>query len=437
MSIPVPAVKPTLLLSFSFDESASTINYSQSIRSVNFKGTANNGYMISIRLADPALSLFDGMITQKYFPSAMVKPQWMKWQLLGKPDGVYPTSATKPQIGIIVGVKSLLESGDSVLEITAIDPITHALSTGDASGKAYKGNISDAIRQVVNDYGRNVAGQDPVVEVTNFAGSRDMVWHMYRQDPKTFISSLLDWSVSLTDTKTRFLIGIDGNKLSINEQGKMPTKRRGYYQKFSGPNTDTIISHKIFANNYVSTVDNKLLTQGAGSTNGFYLDNVNDPSENFTVVTDRTTNNKYVPRVANTKAFTKADSTVGKNIPYAGSTAIMAIPELLSNGEIGVPYENYIDGRARNQYYKVANNGLRMVLRVFGHGEYSDTIGLGADTAFVAMQNMSTTSDISYFWNTGAWIVDGFHHIMTINSWYTDLNLLRLESNASGRKVGV
>ncbi len=420
---------------FSFDPAANQ-DYTSFIRSVDFKGTVNNGYMICVRLVDPGLTFFDGMISNKYFPASMVAPQWMKWQLLGTLDGVYPESATNPQVGIIVGVKSLFERGDSVLEITAIDPITHALTTGDAGGRAYRGNIAEVITNVVSDFGRPVAGKSPEVDVTNFSGSDDMSWHMYRQDPKTFISSLLDWSVSLTDTKTRFLIGIDGNKLSIQEQGKMPTKRRGYYQKHMAQG-DTIYDHKIFANNYVSTVDNKLVTQGAASTNGFYLDRVNDPSETFTVVSDRTTQNKYVPKVAVTRSFAKANSTPGKTTPYSGSTTVMAIPELLATGEMGIPYENYIDGKARNEYFKVANNGLRMILRVFGHGEYYNTMGLGADTVFVAMQNMSTSTELSYFWNTGAWIVEGFHHKLTNDNWYTDLNLLRLEQNASGRKVGV
>lgn len=392
--------------------------------------------MIVVRLIDAGLALFDGLITKYYFPAAMVNPQWMKWQLLGSPDGVHPINATKPQVGIIVGVKSIYEKGEAILEITAIDPITHSLTTGDSSGKGYRGNIASVIRQVVNDYGKEVAGKLPEVTVTNFAGSDDMTWHMYRQDPKSFISSLLDWSVSLTDTKTRFLIGIDGNKLSIQEQAKVDSVRRGYYRKNSSAG-DTIIDHQVFANNIVSTVDSKLITQGAASTNGYYLDKVVDSGENFVVVSDRTTSNKYVPKVSKTRAFTKAVSSAGKTAPKAGTTTVMAIPELLSNGEIGVPYENYIDGRARNEYYRVANNGLRMVLKVFGHGEYSDTMGLGADTVFVTLQNATPSIDVSYYWTTGAWIVDGFHHKLTQGKWHTDLNLIRFEHDATGKKVGV
>ena len=67
--------------------------------------------MIVVRLIDAGLALFDGLITKYYFPAAMVNPQWMKWQLLGSPDGVHPINATKPQVGIIVGVKSIYEKG--------------------------------------------------------------------------------------------------------------------------------------------------------------------------------------------------------------------------------------------------------------------------------------------------------------------------------------
>jgi hypothetical protein len=432
---PIFAVKPTLRLFFSFEANFRS-DFSDYVHRVDFKGIANGGYMFSAQLYDPALSFFDDLVKKSYFEAAMKSPQWVKFQLASYAEGQHPESATKQQYGIILSMRSIMDSGIPLLEMIAVDPITHALTMGDSSGGAYKGTIDKVITQVINDYGNVVDGKPPTIDVAKFAGSEDMAWHMHRQDPKSFITSLLEWSSGLTESKTQLLIGIDGNNLSIKEQAKMQEKRRGYYTKF-GTAEDNILEHKIIANSFISAVQTKMTTNGASSANGFYIDHKADAAENFAVVSDRTTQNKYVPRISSEKGFSKAASYPGSTRPYAGSSAVSAIPELLSTGEFGVPYQNYIDGRARNQYYNLSNNGLQMLLTVFGHGEYSDTIGLGADTVFVELQNISKTYERSHFWSTGCWIVRGFHHRLTKSLWTTDLLLTRLEYDATGRKVGV
>ena len=435
MSKPIPATKPTLRLSFSFDTTRDP-DYTGFVHEVNFKGIVNGGYLFSARLYDPALSLFDDLVEQRYFVESLKGPQWLKFQLAGSIEGEFPSSATRPQYGMIVAMRSILESSGSFLEIIAIDPITYGLTMGDASGGAYKGTIDGVIRQLLDDYGITINGQRPSVDVTRFAGSDEVTWNMYRQDPKSFLVSLLEWSSGLTESKTQLLMGVDGNNLVIKEQAKIQERRRGYYMKYSAED-DNIIEHKILANNLISAVDTKMITSGASSTAGSYLDHKQDFGENYLVVSDKTTTNKYVPRISRERGFTKANAQPGNGKPFTGSSIVGTIPELLSNGEIGVPYQYYIDGRARNTFYNVSNGGLKMLLTVFGHGEYSDTIGLGADTVFVQLNNMANNSTRGYFWSTGFWIVRGFHHRLTKSYWVTDLLLTRLEHDAEGRKVGV
>lgn len=401
--------------------------------SLDFKGMANTGYMAVLRLTDPNLQIFDQLTRFGFFKRGRVNPLSFNFQILASEDGVYPESATKVQVATIVGFKSVVADGPTnQIEIVAVDPVTFALSRGYASGGVLVGSVDQVIK--------NIMPADIKLDIVKFKGNSQMNHYLMRQEPKAFILSLLDWASSLTESGSQILVGMDGTFLQIKDQQSIVSRQRGYYRRFGGDNDgsiDTIVEHQIVANNALSIYDGKLTTYSASGISGFYIDQANDPGEAYTVVDDDNTN-KYVPKVDESRSFTKPLTGPGGAVsPTVGYTAIPAIPELFSGGEVGIEYQKYMYGRALSLYQGLSTSLIKMRMRVFGHGEFSDTIGLGADTIFVQMRRPAAEANESYMWVSGNWLVYGFHHRVSVGSWLTDLMCARLDHDAYGKRVGV
>jgi hypothetical protein len=116
-------------------------------------------------------------------------------------------------------------------------------------------------------------------------------------------------------------------------------------------------------------------------------------------------------------------------------TSIKAMPEMYSGGEVGVPYQDYLDGKARAYYYGLLNNELKGVITVPGDGEFADTKGLGVDTVYIRWTVPPNTGEGPY-WANGNWCVYGFRHSFKVSKgWLTDIYISRWDSNATGKQV--
>lgn len=427
-SIPKAEARPQVELIF---PTLLNRNFGLQFKKFEFQGMLNGGYTIRATIFDSHFNLqrelIDGGYLSKSRSETLIIKFKIKWGA-GKPT--VPEKATKYQIAHIVSLKAMGESADKAeLEFIAIDPPSWYLNTGNGSGKIYTGSVKTTIEQVVKEYAPDID-----IEVSETIDSTNNKWAMMRQDPKTFIGSLLDWSSSITKNKTQWIVVSDGNRLEIKEQAAIVSIPRAYYRFWDGKGIDTIKNWKFISDNALSIAETKLITQGLSTISGQYLDRTTDKNEKLVFAKDTTTQNKKIAKTKIDQAFTKPDDSEGQ----IGWTAIPAVPEIYSAGDLGIRYDQYIDGRPRGIFLNLTNNLMKLKLTVIGHGEWSSCKGLGTDTVFIKWMSASKDGeDTKKLWFlSGNWLVYGFHHRVKLGQWFTDLYLSRYDYDSIAEKVG-
>ena len=430
MNEPKPEAKPQIRIIFHMPGGVQT-DLGRFYSNFEFKAMLNGGYIIRANLYDAHFNIQSRLIKDGYFKESRTRPVIVEFQIKRGPDAVAPDGATKVQYAILL---SLQASGDGFdkanLEFIAMDPPSWYLNMGDAAGTVWKGRVDQVIRDVVKKYAPRVK-----VDVSKTIDSDQNRWWMMRQDPKTFISSLIDWSSSITRKKSQWIIASDGFKLSVREQADWVSRQRAYYRVLADQKSSTILNWEYLSDNALSVVQTKLLTQGATALSGNYLDRITDKSEKIVYVKDQRTSSKQIAKTTSEQSFTRPPDS---SPPLSGWTSVASIPEIYSAGELGLRYDEYIDGRPRGMWMNMVNNLLRVKLEVLGHGIWSDCMGLGVDTLFLRWtQGLSNDFDNSeHWWMTGNWIVYGFHHKVSRRGWYTDLYCARYDYNSDAVKVG-
>jgi len=266
---------------------------------------------------------------------------------------------------------------------------------------------------------------------------------MMRQDPKTFLSSLIDWSPSVTQNKTHWTISMDGGRdfgdngsINIKEQAELVSQQRAFYRYWEGEGHNTVRDWEFLSNNALSITEAKIITQGLSAISGQYLDRITDKNEEFLFAKDSSTPSKKIASVRKEGATTRPDDSPGAGPQKIGWTSINAIPEH-NAGDLGIKYNEYIDGRPRGMFLNLLNSLFRMKLTVMGHGEWSNVKGLGIDTVYLKWFNHPSSEDgETIYFLTGNWIVYGFHHKISRGTWNTDLYMARYDWDAIADKVG-
>lgn len=386
-----------------------------------FRAMMNGGYLIYGKLKDANFSVVRKLlIDAEYFKKS--RSQIFRCQFRIKWSG--SDNQTTYQSAYIISMRGLIDTADSAdLEFVAIDPPSWYLNTGDCFNGAFKGKVSQVIEQVISRY-----APDIVVNVSETADSQHNYHYMMGMDPKTFITSLIDWSSSLTNKRTQWIIAMDDTYMQIQEQAELPSKNVGFYVgPHAGRDAPTIRQTELLANNALSATNTKIITNGISAVSGQYLDVTSDFDESRVVVKDSNTSNKYKAKVGPDRAFTKPGDG---GPPTTGYTQIQSIPEL-SGGELGIPYEQYIDGRARSLWLNMTNMVMRCRFRVIGHGVFSSGIGLGVDTITVQWLD----AEFEPYFLSGNWIVYGFEHIYALSNWVTDIYCARFDYDAAAKAV--
>lgn len=405
-------------------------------KKIEFKAMLNGGYIVKALLGDPNFSLLDSLIEQGYLQKSRTKVLKIKFKLKAGPnEQEVPEKATKYQTAHIISLRALGDRSDrGLLEFIGIDPPSWYLNTGDGSGQIITGNVQTAIRKIVEQYAPNIK-----LDITETVDSKQNKWSMYRQDPKTFIGSLLDWSSSVTKNKTNWLISSDGDELNIQEQAAIKSKPRAFYRFWDGSGNDTIMDWELISNNALSLTNTKIITQGLSTTSGQYLDRISDRDEKMVFIKDANTKNKRIAKTDDTQSFSKPNDNIGSGPQEIGWTSVSAIPEIHSAGDMGLKYSEYIDGRPRGMYLDLVNSLMKLKVTVIGHGEWDSNVGLGVDTVFLKWMKLQRGSDDAsgtLWFLSGNWIIYGFHHRMTRGAWLTDLHLARFDHDAIAKRVG-
>lgn len=429
-SIPQSQARPIIRLEFEIGDLAGK-DWGHLFSRLEFKAMMNGGYIVRGQLGDSSLNLLSILVRNGYLEKSRSQILPIKFQIKASSVGEPPQTATKEQRAIVLSLNSYGGPADhAYLEFVAIDPASWFLNAGNASGKAYRGKVSDVIKSVVNEYAPDID-----LEISDTVDSnRNLYWPM-RQDPKTFISSLTDWSSSVTRNKTNWILGMDGNRLVIKEQAELISRQRAFYRFWKGEN-DTIMSWDMLADNALSIIETKLITQGLSTIAGQYLDPIIDEQEQFVFAKDTTTTNKKIAETTRKESFTKPDDSPGAGPQKVGWSSVAGIPEIYSAGDIGLEYEKYIDGRPRGIWLSLLNNVMRLKLTVLGHGEWAESTGLGCDTVFLKWFTEPDEEGSQLYFYNGNWLIYGFHHTITRAEWKTDLYLARYDWDSSSKKVG-
>lgn len=406
-----------------FDLGGEAIDAGKICVQFKFRAMMNGGYLIAGKLKDANFNIIRKLLVEvEYLKRA--RSQVFRCQFRLKWGAENQTLLQTAYIISLHGTGGIADSAD--LEFVGIDPPSWFLNIGDGSGAAYRGKVSEVLTQVVQQYAPTIT-----LDVSETIDSPHNRFWMMGQDPKTFISSLLDWSSSITRNKTQWIVANDDTFMQIKEQADIPSENVAFYVGPNrGPTGGSIRTWELIADNALSTTNTKVITNGMSVISGQYLDKESDPGEDKVVVKDKNTGRKYKAKTSAGKAFTKPGDS---DPPNVGFTQVSSVPEVYSAGELGVAYEKYVDGRARAMWLNMTNMVMRCVFKVIGHGVFYSGIGLGTNTFTVQWIDI----DGKPFFLAGNWIVYGFEHNYKPGDWTTDVYGARFDFDAAAQAVPV
>lgn len=429
-----------------------TVNLSRAVVKFEWKSMVNGGFIVRARLEDPYFALLEKYIegdsgllrSGRQHDNPTLVTFRMRWD----------TGYTGPKrVALVTDMQAI---GDRTysggFEFIAVDPVSYYINSGDASGKMYKGKIGGKggiIDQVIKEYAvKDISklGYSLEVEVGDTTDQENTYWQM-RQDPKTFIGSLLEWSSSLTKHKTSWIVAngqdtADYKKLKIEVKESHTSKLswpkdvtesgsiiegRPLVLRYGGPPQQPIgdiHSWSIVTNNFLSALNTKLVTSGISSISGEYLDTVVDTDEKFVSVKDDNTENKPNPKLKPQQAFKKPIND------ERGWSHVQFIPEF-NGGDLGVPYKEYISGRARKNYLDLLNLLMRIKVTVRGQPRLFDSTELGRTKVNLKWLKIQPVDGPQQRFTDGDWLMYGWHHRCSNTfGWETDVFLMRLDYDA-------
>ena len=328
----------------------------------------NGGYQVRAKLKDESWNILLPFV-KEYLEKGRKEPTPITW-IMTWSDPDIPKPETEKRTAYISSLKTTGSPAGGEIEFIAMDPPTYFLNTGNASGGAFrgsdlkggdaKGGIRKVVQQVINKYARG-RQQDEVqieLEMDDTDDSEEAIYYMMRQDPKTFIMSLLEWSPSLTEDQTNWLIASVDTKLVIKKQATLVGEEKfGVITVTDGPRGGTrhVREFEYLGDNYISNLQTKLVTQGISATSELYLDKEFDESINetpnrnsFAIVSDENTDKKKrtLDPSDTDKGFTKPEPILNGDIDdrealSTGGTSVMAVPEFTRRGrkQTGLPWK--------------------------------------------------------------------------------------------------
>jgi hypothetical protein len=235
----------------------------------------NHGYIIRATIQDPGWRRL-GKIATTYLRDGRKQPTkvvfGLKW-----PGTTGKNSDTGKHLAYMSELHAKGVEPTGSLEFIAIDPASYYLNAGDSSGKVYKGKVSDVIKKVVEEY--FIGGK---VEVSETTDSDQNQWWMMRQDPKTFIASLLEWSAGVTKQNTNWIVSSGGSletgpTIWIKEQAeRKPIDYGNFSLNVNTPSGNDITKIDFLSDNLISVFNKQLITGGISTTTEKYYDRMTD-----------------------------------------------------------------------------------------------------------------------------------------------------------------
>lgn len=408
-----------------------------------WRSFTNGGYIIRCKLQDPYWQILLSLIND-YLRKGRKEPTKVVFELSWPSSG-----STGKHLAFMADLDARgIQSGGG-LEFIAIDPPSYWLNAGDSAGSVYKGKVSDVMKKVVNDYfvGPNGPYGGGAVQVSETQDSNQGMWYMMRQDPKTFLGSMIDWASSITAKKTNYIVSSDGftdngpPSIWIKEQAeRQPANLGTFVVDRKTPAANDTYNFEFLSDNVISVFQKTLITSGMSAISERYLDrktgsppHTGQDSDCIVHVHDENTANKKKANIGPEQGFAKPGSPpTAKGKPHEWSTHVMAIPQH-NAGDVGLTYDKYIDGRARGLFLNMLNLVMRIKVRVTG--EPSRTLAVSHNLGVSKLTLLWSSGDNKPYFMGGDWLVYGFHHSVTRGEWHTDLYCARLDYDANAVPV--
>ena len=436
----IPQIKVSTDLVFKCQELFGDVDMGKNWVRYEYEAHINRPEIVRVAVLDPHHTIFD-VHMEKYFKQAIsLPPISMITQARWVPAHAGRALELTKKEHVITSIKDVpgeKGSDQTLLTFTGMSLPHYLLAAGDAGGYAYEGRVCDVIPQVCDRYSRDLFSTRFLSQTKDDKHNK---WWQNRMDPWSFVKSLLRWSTPLTKYKSRWIFWAETDKeeykaFEFFEQRADPSRHRATYwwgADPSRPGHGDIKGFEVVADNSCDTWRGKIVTSGISTLSGAYHDRVvHWPKKDVVFIDENRTRGKYTQTALTLKeGYTQPDTD--KPLEQAiGWTRAHSLPEL-SAGEMGLKYEDYIDGYARSEYYRGSPCLMRANFRVTGHYIWSESIGLGYDTIDIIWR---TQRDQLHFLH-GTWIVNGFKHIVTSAGWDTILYCQRTYANATGQKVG-
>lgn len=402
----------------------------------------NGGYIIKGRCIDSYYKILRNIATDFYLQEGRKTPTRVVFEITH--PGVPGENSTGKHVAYMteMAAKGLPTSG--YIEFIAVDPPSYWLNAGDSAGSVYEGRVDEVIKEVCKKYFVTPNTRDSgEVQVSKTKGSSKTKWWMMRQDPKTFIASLLEWSSGITEQGTNWIVSSGGSidskpTIYIKEQAaRSPVFLGEYFVNTTSPGATDVIDFEVLADNFISVFQKQIITSGLSTISEKYLDrkSVNPKStQESVIVNDEKTGQKKKTKIGPEQGFAKPRDVPGAvEKPYEWSSSWPSVPEIYSDASIGLNYGEYIDGKARKTFLDMLNLVMRIRLRCNGipNRKLADSHNLGVSKIKVICRD----PDHKIYFIDGDWLIYGFHHIVTRGAWTTDLYCARLDHDSNAKEV--
>ena len=382
---------------------------------LEWKAMVNNGYIVRARLSDPYYNLLKDITDKIYLRKARKEPIKVTFNFEWQGDEKEPNK-TEDRIAYMINLYGRGELEDGRLEFIAIDPPTWLLSRGKSDGKYYQGSVSDVIKKVCQENGVSK------VTVSKTIDNKKGEWWMMRQDPKTFIASLLEWSPSVVTNKTKWIVTSKDEELYIKEEHDLKSEDLGLIRmSIKDLETTDCDDFELLMDNFSHVMYSEEHTASLSAISGYYIDQVTEKEK--TRAYDKNTGTKSNTNFDDDRGFDVTDKRF--------STFAQMIPEE-SAGNVGLQYKDYIDGRARREFLNMVGYITRLRARVTGAKQFDDPLQLGVSTVTLQWVGL----DGKPYFLAGNWMITGFYHIAAPGNWQTSLYINRLDWDAAAKKVG-
>jgi hypothetical protein len=398
-----------------------------------WKAMVNGGYIVRCKLLDVDNIILQDIATNYYLQKGCNEPVKVVFEI-SHPGVVGENSTTGKYLAYLTDLDARGTNKSSSLEFVAVDPPSFWLNAGAASGKVYTGSVKTVIKQVLDEW---FAGPDKgEVKVSDTVDSEQNKWWMMRQDPKTFIRSLLDWSAKLTKKQTNWIVSSDGavsdgNSIHIEEQAAKEVKFVGVFSmNVNTPGGNDVVNFEYMGDTFISPFQKAIITQGISSVSEKYFDrttdtlHTGDDKECIVHAHWENTPNKYNVVLSDKQAHHKpSNADINSSVDdkkWIWSTSAWMVPEHNAM-DVGKKYAEYIDGRARGMYLDMLPLVMRIKFRCFGIAVPNLNCAHNLGVSWLTMKWMQVAPKIQPYFLSGDWMIYGYHHIITRGHWFTDI----------------